>query len=220
MNNELSLHDKNLNDDDIKKIIDSCDKTNEVVYLFLYNNKINNIYDGILLFVNLLCMDVSDNLIETIELLPENLEELNCVNCNITFICSHKKLKRLNCVNNKIDNINDYPELQSLYCGENQINHIENLNNLVELSCNNNPINNLFNLPMLTSLDCSKTNIQNIYNMPKLIFLQFDNTPITELLYMPKLENIVFNNHNIQLSENYKIADCYEYDGCTNVFFK
>ena len=188
----------------------------DVKYLFLNDNRLEKI--DVSLFTKLLVLDVSNNPIETIDFLPENLEELVCKSCKIKHIVSHKKLKILQCPDNLLENLEEYTNLVDLQCERNKIKIINSYTCLEELVCHNNPLNEIKYQPNLKHIDCFKTNLSTI-DADKLETIHFAYTQIKKLPYIKTLKNIVFNNGNIELSTDYKLKSYVEYDGNIDILF-
>lgn len=129
----------------------------------------------------------NDNIITTLDNLPNNIKIINC-SCNKIqeFTKLPKKLVELNCDVNFIKNLDilkDNLELTNLSCSRNLLTELNflpknlkylicNLNNLPkylnELECNDNLIENLDSLPSeLIKLSCCINNIKSLDNLPK-----------------------------------------------------
>jgi hypothetical protein len=188
-----------------------------IKYLFLNDNKLKNI--DVSLFANLLVLDVSDNPIETIDFLPEKLEEFVCKSCKIKYIVSHKNIKKLQCSDNLLEELGEYTSLMDLECENNKIKIINSYTCLEELVCNNNPLNEIKSQPNLKHIDCSNTNISSI-DANKLETIHFPNTNIKKLHYIKTLKYIVFNDQNIELAADYKLESCVEYDGNIDILLE
>lgn len=233
--NYIDLYGSQINVLDVKYIMSklNLDKIN---YLFVGNNNLKNI--DLNLFANLTVLDISENPIEQIKYLPENIEELVCNNCNLNYICDNTNLKKLHCMDNKLQNIGNYINLNDLKCDNNFITKIKTFQNLKTLSCTNNPIEIINNQPNLLTLDCVNTNIENIDNLcelrnlfcentkintvsklEKLELIEFQNTQINKIDYLPKLKHIIFNNKNVIFNSKYKIETFFEYDGNIDIVF-
>ena len=187
-----------------------------VKYLFLNDNKLEKI--DVSLFTNLLVLDVSNNPIETIDALPENLEELTCKSCKMKHIVSHKNLKILQCSDNLLENLEEYTSLVNLECENNKIKIINSYTCLEELVCHNNPLNEIKYQVNLKHLDCANTNISTI-NADKLETIHFANTKIKKFPYIKTLKCAVFNDENIELGEEYKLKSFVEYEGNIDILF-
>jgi len=101
LNNYLDL--SNLELFDLPKI---PDELYNIKYLFINDNKLTNI--DLKPFADLQVIDVSNNPIRTIDIIPDNLEELVCNCCELEHIIFHKNLKKLHCSSNLLENIEEY----------------------------------------------------------------------------------------------------------------
>lgn len=221
--NYIDMNDMGYND--IPSILINKINVKNIDYLFLSNNKITSMMH-INIFENIKVIDISDNPIKRIEVLPMKLEELVVYGCDIEYICDHKYLKKIHCYNNSLKNINDYPELIDLICNNNHITKISNYKNLKNLSCKNNDIDEITNLPNLKYLECSDTKIKSIdlttleelicgntfitdiSSLINLRSLELCNTKIQYIPYIPFLEHLIIDNLNICIDPKYKIKLC------------
>jgi hypothetical protein len=109
--------------------------------------------------VSLNCCDIKIG--EHLPFLP-NLEELYCINNEITEIPLYPKLKELTCIRNQIENLGSYPLLKHLYCSRNWLTEIGDYPNLEVLDCSRNQITKIGKCPSLIGLDCKINNLKNI----------------------------------------------------------
>lgn len=222
----------------LKELPEIPNTLNDIIYLFINDNLISNI--NFSNFLNLKVIDISDNCIETINFLPENLEELVCNNCKLVNICQNSNIERLHCQDNYLENLNYYEKLVDLRCDNNKIKHIQSLPNLKKLSCTNNPIEKIDiqqNLkvldcsysniegsinfaPVLHSLICHKTKINDVSNLSNIFEIEFFDSHIECLPFLPKLKSIILGNKNILISPDYKIKKYLEYDGKIDIVFE
>ena len=154
--------------------------------LFLNENKLNSI-NNLHNFVSLEVLDISNNNISEILILPKTLTELNCSFNNITDITQDiPSLVLLNCENNKLNNIHDYKKIKTIMCSNNCIKYIKN-NSAKKIICNNNNIISISNCDNLIYIDCSDNPLELLDNVNNLIKLVMNNTPITQL---PNISNL------------------------------
>lgn len=174
--------------------------------LCLNDNKLTNI--DLTHFSNLMILDISDNPIESVNFLPDGMEELMCKSCRLTSIVSHPNLKRLHCPFNSLKQLGEYNNLMDLNCEDNKIQVLQSYNNLEELVCTNNPLSIIKQQPKLKHLDCANTKIQSIGHFGGLETLRFSNTGIKEIDYIKTLKGITVDDPDILLSQQYKLKSC------------
>jgi hypothetical protein len=242
-NKYLDLSNLNLDEllfSDISLFLIKQNEISGIIYLFINDNKLNNINLDINIFLNLKVIDISDNPdLKEINYLPPNLEELVCNNCQLTKICSHDKIKKIHCMDNKIKILGIFPSLEDLKCDNNNLELIPSMLKLKKLTCTNNPLikldfqPNLLVLdcsltqlegkitfaPMITNLICHNTKISDISDLNEIYEIEFYDSNIDCLPYLPRLKSIIFNNKNLQLSPNYKIKNFLEYGGKIDIVF-
>ena len=124
---------------------------NDVMFLFLGNNKISNL-DQIKDLKNLKVLDLSYNKLNNLENIPDSYE-ISCRNNNLTNINDLKKCKRLN----KLD------------CSHNKIDNIPLIENLKILDCSNNLIYKLPFLPSINKIITERNNLEYINTYSNLI---------------------------------------------------
>jgi Leucine-rich repeat (LRR) protein len=222
-------------------IIPSIPQTLENIdYLFLNNNKFKKINIDFIIFKNLTVLDMSDNPIDEILSLPQNLIELVCNNCEIKNICYHPTIKKIHCMNNKLTFLEEYPLLEDLQCSNNKLISIPKLLNLKSLSCSENPtkiINHLPTLkvlncantliegkinfaPLITHLLCNNTKISDVSELSSLSEIEMNNTEIKELPYLTELKSLIINSMKINLSPQYKIKNLFNLGDKINIIFE
>jgi hypothetical protein len=214
----------------------------DIIYLFINDNKLNNINLNFNIFAKLKVIDISDNNnLEEINYLPPNLEELVCNNCQLVKICSHDTIKKIHCMDNKISQLNNYPLLEDLKCDNNKLDFIPSMLKLKRLTCANNitlfKIDYQPNLqildcsltalegkitfaPMITNLICHDTKISDVSELNEVAEIEFYDSEIRYLPFLPRLKSIIFNDKNIKLSPNYKIKKFLEYGNKIDIVFE
>jgi hypothetical protein len=130
-------------------------------------------------------MKITENNIDDLKNLPDDLYELDCSNCGLTKLPKLKHLKnleKLDCSNNELTNLPDLPNnLQELDCSHNKLITLPELpETLQELNCSNNKLTTLPTLPnTLEKLDCSNNQLTELPELPDtLIFINSDNNPL------------------------------------------
>lgn len=151
-------------------------------HLFITNSQIYQIH-SLQHFHNLETIDLNNNFLKLLPLLPNTIQELNIENNQLTQINQLlPNLKRLFCQNNLIQNI--------LLC-----------NSIERLQCQNNPITSIEpfdgQLPNLYYADISNTAIKNIIPMDKLKYLNCSNTAIISLPKLSSLKTLIANNSSL-----------------------
>jgi Leucine-rich repeat (LRR) protein len=146
---------------------------------------------------------ISNNILNSIDELPDELVELNCSSNKIVNLNNlPNTLKILSCNNNLLQQLNYLPEsLEYLDCSSNKLTNIDNLpTGLINLICSYNNINNIDNLPYnLISLSCSHNNIKHIHKLPKsLKKLNCSFNNISHINFPENLLNITIDQKNIE----------------------
>ena len=157
---------------------------------------------GISAFANLQTLDISSNLLTTLDVTPLiHLTSLNCsgnqlTNLNVSTLTN---LTGLACFNNHLTTLDVTPltYLTSLSCFQNQLTALDvsTLINLTSLDCPNNFINSLdiSTLTNLVFLRCSQNNLTSL-NIPDLanletLFCSFNQLTTLELHNLPSLHD-------------------------------
>jgi hypothetical protein len=156
-------------------------------------------------------------------LLPPNIEELLCNNCNISLMMNlPKSLKYIECLNNKLTNTEAFTELynlKQLHINNNNLYNINNLPNNIELLVcdDNNNLEIINNLPeKLLQIYLNKCNIKyikNFNNNLKEIECQFNN--LKQLPELPNGLKILNCSHN-NLENLPQLPDSLIELNCTN----
>jgi Leucine-rich repeat (LRR) protein len=207
-----------LSDLELDKLPEIASNFYSTKYLFLNNNNLTDI--DLTPFKNLHALDISNNPIESIQFLPETIEELVCNSCSLKHITQHNKLKKLFCSLNLLEQIEKYPNLAELECDNNKINTICTFNNLKALSCGYNPLQEIETQPCLKYLECQNTEISSIEKFNKLEILDVSNTNITSIPYIKTLRNVIIDKLNILISPEYKLDSLTEYGGVYDLIFQ
>lgn len=190
----------------------------QIERLCLNDNNLENI--DLRLFNSLIALDISDNMIDRIDFLPEKLQELACKSCKLHHITSHKNLKILHCPFNQLKELGEYPNLKDLNCEGNKINIINSYTCLEELVCSENPLTEIKNQPKLKHLDCASTQISMITNFECLETLRCAKTNVRELPYIKTLQNVAFDDLDMSFSEKYVLKTMpFKYEGEIDVLF-
>lgn len=205
------------------------DKLKTIKFLFINDNKITEIsYDDIHYFGELEVLDISSNLIQKINFLPNKLKELACHNNKLETIPSHDFLEKIDCSDNNLSDLSKYPQLIDLLCYNNNLKAIPMYKNLTRLVTKNNPLEYLSEQPNLIHLDCSTTKlkgkitnipsvkylicnhtrINDISNFVNLESLEIIDTDITKIPYIRTLKDLLFKHGNdISLPSTYKATE-------------
>ena len=169
-------------------------------HLFISENKIQNIKD-ISYLKELIVIDICNNQLTNIPILPERIEEILIKNNNVHNIDSlsqYDYLKRLDCAENMITNIPIIDSLEILICSKNKIEYIPNLKRLKKLSCPDNRLTKLSNFTNLEILDCDKNNIDKIDNIINLKELYCSKNDISCIKNINKIEVLHCHQTNIK----------------------
>lgn len=196
--------------------------------LFLNNNQLVNLADALKVFPSLEVLDLSHNMLESVDYIPPNVVELVCHNNKIKKMIQHKNLEKLDCSDNLLVKLESYPNLYNLLCHNNNLESIDRYENLYKLVCKNNPILNISNSPKLTYLDCSSTNLSGksphipsvkylICNCTKIndvsVYksiesLEIIETAIQKIPYFETLKDLIFtDDDSLLLPSSYKIVN-------------
>ncbi len=172
-------------------------------YLFVSENNIQSI--GNLSYLSkLVVLDLCNNKLKYLPILPDNLEELQIKHNNITNIsnlvnCDY--LKRIDCSDNNIQTIPIIDSLEILVCSQNNIEHIPSLRKLTKLVCAHNKISNISNLKLLEFLDCDGNNLTSIENFKNLKELYCSKNNIEYIKNLDKIEVIHCYKTNVMKIE-------------------
>lgn len=175
-------------------------------YLFVSENELR-VIGNLSYLEELIVLDVCDNKLDNIPILPEKLEELLITNNNIKDIESlsqYDYLKRLDCSGNQIINIPIIDSLEILVCNNNKIKNIPDLKKLKKLSCSNNKLNELNKFPNLEILECDNNNINQIINYKNLKELYCSENDISHIKNLNKLEILHCYKTNVKKIEYYE----------------
>lgn len=199
-----------------------------VKYLFLSENKLSHLPD-LSFMENLIVVDLCNNNLSTIPVLPINIEELLIINnkiTNISTLSQYPLLKRFNCSNNMIQEIPLIDSIEILICdnnkiekissklskliklmiSHNKINILPNYENLKILEIENNPLDNINGCKNLKELYCNCTNIGTLTGFNKIEVIHCYKTNITKLEYFDTLKELLCDYRaNMALSKYYKI---------------
>jgi len=154
-----------------------------IKYLFLSENFLYRILD-LTVFTNLRVLDICNNKLTNVPLLPERIEEVLINNNEIIDIDALIKcdyLKRLDCSNNKITNIPIIDSLEILVCDDNKLTKLPPLN-IKKLSCCNNQLRELPEFKLIEVIECDDNNIQAIqkYNNLKELYCSNNNISVLD----------------------------------------
>jgi Leucine-rich repeat (LRR) protein len=202
---------------------------NNVKHLFLGDNKLTSLDPNIIIkFKNLETLDINNNLLTDIPVLPESLTELCCSYNKIKKIRVYNNLKKLDCSHNEIEKIEKLPKLELLTCNNNLLTSIPKIDTLKRLICNNNKLLEIPKLINLEYLNCIKNKITFIHkldniedllisyndinilpeDMNKMKYLEIINTNIDKVPYFPKLKELYSNIKQLkQISTKYKLIN-------------
>jgi hypothetical protein len=145
---------------------------------------------GIEYFTNLTWLDISDNLLTSLDVSSlTNLKRLSCNWTPVTTITLNDQLEELTCLMDEIEtlDVSHCPNLRKLSCSHNHISELDvaGLNLLETLYCSNNEISvlNVSNMPQLNSLDCANNNVSELDVAGKSLLseLDFSNNQLTTI---------------------------------------
>lgn len=168
------------------------DKLNQIKYLFLNDNEIEECDERLSYFTNLEVLDISYNKIKTISYLPNTLNELVCHHNKLVYIPPHQNIKILDCTNNKLENLNQYPNLKDLVCINNNLSNLITYPQVKRIICKQNKITYIDIQPMLELLDCSENNLEKLQIFDKLkgLICNFTNISYVDSTFLPNLESL------------------------------
>lgn len=215
-------------------------KLHKIKSLFMIDNNISVINMSI--FNNLTVVDLSNNKLSSVPILPDTIEEITVKNnvLETVVLNSYSNLKRLDVSHNKLTTIDLHKTLDILICNNNNIKQIKSFPKLRKLSCKKNDIHTISGLPLIEIIECDNNKISTIINFPILRELYCNNNKITLITKLPKIEVVHCINNNISrfeyfsklkelscdydsklsLSTNYKVKDYYVYDIGAILFFE
>lgn len=199
-----------------------------IKYLFLSENKLTYMPD-LSFMENLSVIDLCNNNLLSIPVLPISIEELLIMNnkvSNIGGLTQYPFLKRINCTNNLIKEIpiidsveilicennkiekisNKLPRLIKLMISNNQLRILPNYDNLKILEIENNPLESIDGSKNLTELYCNCTNINELGGFNKIEIIHCYKTNIKRLPYFNTLKELLCDYRpDMALSKYYKI---------------
>lgn len=146
-------------------------------------------------------LEISNNNMCDIGILPSTLVELNC-RCNKIYTLPSPtecpNLERIDCTANEIVEIPQYPKLKNLICSQNKISFIPSFGNLERLVCSNNTINYIEKCTRLKYLDCSNNKLIKLNNYDNLVDLICSSNSVSELIPYKKIKYLEIFNTDIQ----------------------
>ena len=186
-------------------------------HLFVSRCDLINVPD-LSLFVNLITLDLSHNLIQDLNKLPDTLQELNVSENKLQIIdCKLPNLLRLVATNNYIETFSFNHKLESIYLTNNPIQIIPGLNFLHTLEISHTNVCELNIFPELKYLDCSYTDVQKIINYPKLQTLICNHSKVSDIRNIAKIETIEMIGTTVQCIEYLKELKTIQYSNCFNL---
>lgn len=201
-------------------------KLKNIKFLFVNNNKIENIDNSLLQFKLLQVLDISCNKIKKIESIPNSLIELVCHNNELEFVSESNNLLTFDCSFNKMKSLSNYSLVQNLMCENNNITELNSFINAKHITIKNNPLiklhdqptveflnientslsNSLPNMPKLKWLICHDTNIRNIELLRNIEHIEMTNCSISEIPYLEYLQDILCDLTNkLKINEKMKL---------------
>lgn len=219
---------------DLEHVPNLVHDVTKLIYLFISNNKITSA-PNLSYLKNVTTLDLSNNMLISVSLLPPNIEELSLMNNNITCIqnlqnygikkldVSYNKIKTvpimnkleiLSCDHNDIEVIKSFPKLIKLFCGYNNIKKIEVMSTLQILECEHNKIGEICGFTHLVELYCVHNNIGNINKLPNIEVLHCYNNNVTIIEYFEHLYELSCDcNDRVCISQYYKFGERHSRDG-------
>jgi len=152
-------------------------------HLFISNSHIKNI-TSLVDFENLETLEMNNNLIECLPLLPASLQELNIEN-------------------NRLKNINQMlPNMKRLFCKNNLLENLIIMNSIERIECSHNPLQTIKSFEgkfhQIYLMDCSNTLITEIPLMENLKYLDCSNTPLKKLPQLNSLKVLSSNDSSLE----------------------
>jgi len=200
----------NINNEQLYELIESGAIPQDVTYLFLEENPLDDI-SPLRELINLQILRLYFNQVTDLSPLSSliNLTELSIIvdesDVDFTFLSSLINLQKLNIIASQVNDISflkSLTKLESLYLGNNQINDLEPLTKLTDLmylNLKNNKINNLEPLKNLTNLyqlvlfDNQISDISPLNKLQKLTFLSIESNPNITLKKVEELSETLPN---------------------------
>ena len=209
----------NINNEQLYELIESGAIPQDVTYLFLEENPLDDI-SPLRELINLQILRLYFNQVTDLSPLSSliNLTELSIIvdesDVDFTFLSSLINLQKLNIIASQVNDISflkSLTKLESLYLGNNQINDLEPLTKLTDLmylNLKNNKINNLEPLKNLTNLyqlvlfDNQISDISPLNKLQKLTFLSIESNPNITL---KKVEELSETLPNCRINSDYGV---------------
>lgn len=203
----------------------SAEYSDNVRCLFLAENDLEILPD-LTAFKRLEILEVGNNGLREMGLLPASLIELTCRGNHLSRLPDADecpRLQRVDCTGNEILEIPRYRSLRSLLCSQNRLQAIPDLENLERLVCCDNRITYLGECSRLRYLDCGQNRLTTLPDYRSLVdlicsnnplpgipayvgvrYLEIFGTPIREVPYLPKLEELFCDRDVRGISTRYE----------------
>jgi Leucine-rich repeat (LRR) protein len=185
-----------------------------------------DILDDLSMFTKLQSLNIGDNKLEKLPMLPISLEELIIDNNNIYVIPYMRNLKRLRAINNRIQRIHFSDSMESLNLSNNihltelaplsrlyylevgctGVTEIPICPNLKYLDIEDTRIRSLPELPNLHILVCIRSELSDISKLTNLYSLISTDSRVRKIHYMDTLQKFTYNSkhqNEIKLSSRY-----------------
>lgn len=184
-------------------------------------------------------LDISNNQLSVVPLLPLTVEELVCKSNSIHTLPDHLPfLRKLDCENNKITIIPLYLELEILIGSENIISKIPIMPKLKKLIIRKNKLIRILAMPYLHHIDCTfnkiieieptsmieeiycdNNRIRSISGFSNLRSLSCYNNPLKAIYFMPKLTELICDYRSIKIDREFKIKRAKRGDKIIQIIF-
>lgn len=170
-------------------------------HLFMSNSHLLNI-PSLVDFVNLETLDLNNNMIDCLPLLPDSLQELNIENNRLTHINQmFPNMKRLFCKNNLLETLVITSSMERIECSHNPLQTIRSFDGVFSkiyyMDCSNTLITDIPPMERLRNLDCSNTPLKKLPRLDSLKVLSSSDSRLEDITKLNSLESIAMVRNNI-----------------------
>lgn len=192
-------------------------------HLFMSNSHLKNI-PSLVDFVNLETLDLNNNLIDRLPVLPESLQELNIENNRLKHINQmFPNMKRLFCKNNLLENLVIASSMERIECSHNPLRTLRSFDGkyggIYYMDCSNTLITEIPPMERLRQLDCSNTPLTKLPRIDSLKVLSSNDSGLEDITLLNSLESIAMVRNNINSLHYFASLQEITFEKSRNIMF-